>query len=274
MQFACCAWCIRELCDKTKWGIDSVLKVLQNLFDESPAKRQDYIKVTRSEMFSLTFCDHRWIEDKKVAERALQIWPHIFTYICETLKKSKSQIPTSSSFSSLRSAVWDKLITAKLEIFVSVAAVLKPYLEIFQSDAPLLPFITSQLQVMLETLMGKFVKVQEPEAADSPLKISKVNVLATEHHVAASDIDVGFAAAATVGKALKERKISQLQALKFRKECATVLAVIVSKIQERSPLQFHFARKLQGLDPRVMVPKPESVVKIFQQVLKTLVEEK
>ena len=95
---------------------------------------------------------------------------------------------------------------------------------------------------MLETLMGKFVKTQELEAADTPLKISKLNVLAIENNVAASDIDVGFAAAVTVSKALKE-KISQLQALEFRKEYATMLAVIVSKIQERSPLQFHFAKK-------------------------------
>ena len=156
-----------------------------------------------------------------------------------------------------------KLITAKLDFFVSVAAVLKPYLEIFQSDAPLLPFITSELQVILKTLMGKFVKTQEPKAANIPLKISKVNVLAIgEIHVAASDIDVGFAATATMSKALKEKKISQLQALEFRKECATVLAVIVSKIQERSPLQFHFARKLV----RVMVAKPKSVAEMFQQV--------
>ena len=107
---------------KTNWGIDSVLKALYidsvlealyNFFDESPAKRKDYIKVTGSEMFALPFCSHRWIEDKKVAERALQIWPHIITYICETLKKSKSQILTSSSFSTLRSDVQNKLITAK-----------------------------------------------------------------------------------------------------------------------------------------------------------------
>ena len=40
------------------------------------------------------------------------------------LKKSKSQIPTSSSFSALRSAVQDKLITAKLKFFVSVSVTL------------------------------------------------------------------------------------------------------------------------------------------------------
>ena len=152
---------------KTKWGIDSILKALHNLFDESPAKREDYIKVTGSEMFALPFCDHRWIEDKKVAERALQIWPHIITYICET---EKVRVKFPPSFSTFRSAVQDKLITAKLEYFVSVAAVLKPYLEIFQSDSPLLPFITSGIQVMLETLMGKFEKTRELGRCRHPIK--------------------------------------------------------------------------------------------------------
>ena len=31
---------------KTSWGIDSVLKALHNLFSESPAKREDFIKLT------------------------------------------------------------------------------------------------------------------------------------------------------------------------------------------------------------------------------------
>ena len=120
----------------------------------------------------------------------------------------------------MRSAVQDSLITAKLEFFVLVAVILKCYLEIFQSDTPLVHFITSELQVILETLMGKFVKRQELEAAGTPLKISKVSVLKTLNHVAISQIDVGFDAAVTLSRALKEKKVSQLQALEFRKECA------------------------------------------------------
>ena len=84
-------------------------------------------------------------EDKSVVERALQIWPQINAYISETLKKPKGQIATSNTFSTVRSAVQDSLITAKLEFFVSVAVILKTYLEIFHSDASLLPFITSKL---------------------------------------------------------------------------------------------------------------------------------
>ena len=44
---------------KTELGNDSVLKAVHDLFDESPAKREDYIKVNGSEMFALPFCGHR-----------------------------------------------------------------------------------------------------------------------------------------------------------------------------------------------------------------------
>ena len=78
--------------------------------------------------------------------------------------------------------------------------------------------------------MGKFVKRSELWGAGTPLKISTVSLLETVIHVAASQIDVGFAAAATVSRVLKEKKVSQLQALEFRKECAMKLAIIVAKI--------------------------------------------
>ena len=49
---------------KTSWGIDSVLKALHNLFSESPAKREDFFKLTGTETFPLPFCGHRWLENK------------------------------------------------------------------------------------------------------------------------------------------------------------------------------------------------------------------
>ena len=49
-------------------------------------------------------------------------------------------------------------------------------------------------------------------------------------------------------KALKEKKLSQLQMYEFKKECCAMLATIVIKIQERSPLKYSFASKLASLD--------------------------
>ena len=52
---------------KTKWVIDGILKALYNLCPDSPTKREDYKKITGSEVFLLPFSGTRWIEDKKIA---------------------------------------------------------------------------------------------------------------------------------------------------------------------------------------------------------------
>ena len=199
------------------------------------------------------------------------MWPSLTT--TEILKKPKSQVPTSSSFSTVKSAVLNKLTTAKLEFFMSIAAAMRPYLQTFQSDGPLLPFITSKLETLLRTLMGKFImKRAVLEGANSAYKIAKMNVLDSATHIAPSEVDIGFAAKTTLEKVYKEKKISQLQVLEFRKECESMLATTVAKIQERSPLKYNFARKLASLDPRVMVSNPDQAIKMFQEVLQRLIE--
>ena len=75
---------------KTKWGIDSILQALYNLFPNSPVKREDYTNITGSKVFPLPFSGTRRIQDKKVADRALEIWPNITKYVSETLKKPES----------------------------------------------------------------------------------------------------------------------------------------------------------------------------------------
>ena len=54
--------------------------------------------------------------------------------------------------------------------------------------------------------MQKFIKQSAFQAAKSQVKNAKLNVLETGIHLAPTDIDVGFAATATLTKALKEKK--------------------------------------------------------------------
>ena len=77
--------------NKTKWAIDSVLEAVHFPFDESPSKGHDYIKITGTDLL-LSFCGHKLLEHKNVAEIILQIWPHIITYVTETIKKPKNEI--------------------------------------------------------------------------------------------------------------------------------------------------------------------------------------
>ena len=116
---------------QTGWGIGLLLKSLYSHLHETPARRADYTKMTGNEVFPLQFCGNRWLEDKRVAKRAVEMWPSLTTYITEILKKPKSQVPTSSSFSTVKSAVLNKLTTAKLEFFMSIAAAMRPYLHHF-----------------------------------------------------------------------------------------------------------------------------------------------
>ena len=55
----------------------------------------------------------------------------------------------------------------------------------FWEDAVLLPSITTEIKMLLDTLVSKFVKGREIEAADTHFKIAKVNAIETANHVAA-----------------------------------------------------------------------------------------
>ena len=74
-----------------------MLKALYNMFDESPAKREDYRNITKSDVFPLPFLDIDQLKTKKVAEIALKIWPNITNFVSETFMKPKGKM--SDSFS-------------------------------------------------------------------------------------------------------------------------------------------------------------------------------
>ena len=163
-----------------------------------------------------TFCPFRTVTKSCPVETVpacpvqIRAHCHIAVYIDsnETLKKPKSQVPTSSYFAKIRSAVQDSLIVAKLQFFASTASLMVPYLQKFQTDTPLIAFTTTEVTVLLETLMQKFIKQSEMQAANTVVKIAKLNVMDTTIHVAPSDVDVGFAATDTLTKAVNEKKLS------------------------------------------------------------------
>ena len=93
----------------------------------------------------------------------------------ETLKKPKIKIPGSSSFATLRTSVQDGMIAVKLQ-FVSLAVPIMPYLQKFQGNAPLEPFMTTEVTVLLGILMQNFIKQSELQAANSPAKIASQSV--------------------------------------------------------------------------------------------------
>jgi len=55
--------------------MEKFLRPLHTIFNNMPARREDFCNHTKSKIFALPFCGHLRIENLPVAERALVIWP-------------------------------------------------------------------------------------------------------------------------------------------------------------------------------------------------------
>jgi hypothetical protein len=81
------------------FDISHLLTSLYYLFHDSPACTQDFQKITSCTKYPLKFCAHRWLENATVAERAIEIWPHVQKYVRELKKK-----PENRSFATIEGA--------------------------------------------------------------------------------------------------------------------------------------------------------------------------
>ena len=118
----------------TCWNIKGTLKAIYKLLRDSPARRADYISVTGSTLFPFSFCATRWVEDKKGADRAIEIWVNICKVIDVWQKLAPSKRSRCKSYTTVVTAINDQLATAKLQFFNFIAMTLQPFLELYQSD--------------------------------------------------------------------------------------------------------------------------------------------
>ena len=104
--------------------IIQVSKGSHRILAATPARREDYFNITGSTTYPLPFCSTRWIEDKPVAERLIDVWRNILKIFdfWEGLVKSKQ--PKSKSYDNVKAHINDKLIVAKLHFFAYVAGIM------------------------------------------------------------------------------------------------------------------------------------------------------
>ena len=67
------------------------LKGSHRILADTLARREDYFNIPGSTTYDLPFCNTRWIEDKPVAERLIDVWQNILKIFdfWEGLVKSK-----------------------------------------------------------------------------------------------------------------------------------------------------------------------------------------
>ena len=250
------------------------LRSLWHLFVDAPARSEDFETITQSKVYPLHFCATSWLEDVPVAERAIQIWPAMIKYVTTVVAGPKSKVPNIQSFQTLKNNIQDPLITAKLQFFISVAKILKPFLEKFQIAAPMMPFMAYELQTILNTILDKFIKQSVLDTAKSITWLSMIDVMKQDNLVKPKEVDTGFATKVLVNEVVDAGKVSPLQLTDFQNECITFCQKLACKLTERCPLQYPVVRYLTSLDPEFMVKDPEAAVKCFSKLLETLINGK
>ena len=143
---------------------------------------------------------------------------------------------------------------------------LAPFLNQFQTDVPVMPFMDEILASIIHRLMKIF------------LLRSVVNDVVTSHQLIKLDITKKEAflpqlavKLPTASKALLSTlEISRSIKIKLIYQCVSMVKTIVLKLQERSPLKYLIARCSSCLVPRSIVNESESVILQFNKVVDNL----
>lgn len=248
------------------WDVESFLSSLYFLFNDAPARREDFQTVTGAADMPLKFCKTRWLENVPVAERALALWDNILKYV-KAVEEKKIPNPKNKSFETVQKCSKVLLFPARLCFFISVAKVVNPYLTLYQTDAPMLPFLSTDLTKMLSTLMKRFLKLDKATAKSAYL-LMKLKLDDQSIHEQLAKIDIGFYTEMKV-KDLK-KKVSERMVLEFRADCKSFLLAMSRKLLEKCPLKYALVRNLGCLDPRIMAREKEKATTQMKRVVTIL----
>lgn len=264
---------------KTDWELDTFFYSLWNLFKDVPLRRTEYTKSTNSEIFPLKFCGTRWVENKKVAERASKMLPSLKRYVAavrlqhETkmkathseFRRSFASVVTSKAFVVVQKFVDDPLIECKLAFFVSAADRVEPFLREFQNEKPLAPFLYGDLTNLLRGAMEKILKESYLEGMESIMDVK----LEDKNLLAAHNVDVGIATNVTLK--LVTKKLPEQKTLNFKRSCRDYYEGYLGKMLQRCPLKHSLTKYITCVNPEILHTTPDAAAKLLKRCLELMV---
>ena len=173
----------------------------------------------------------------------------------------------TASYAAIKEACEDPFTVTQLEFFISVAKQLHPFLLKFQTDAPMAPFLGQSLKNLLLTLMGRFIKIDVLEQADSYPKLAELDPCDKKTQV---HVEFGFAARQSLKAVTDNRTISELAVLIFKTECVQLVSAMTAKLIEICPLKYPLVRYFSPLNPPNMINLASDVTAKFEKILQIL----
>ena len=107
---------------------------------------------------SFRFCETCWIDDRPVADCAIEVWPSVVKCVAYGESLSSTRCSQIKSYEWLVECYSDPLVPANLHFFSFVAGIFEPYFTHFQTDAPMVLFILNKLSTIFKKLIGLIFK--------------------------------------------------------------------------------------------------------------------
>ena len=213
--------------------VENTLKGCYNLFHDSPARRDDYVSVSGSDIFPLSFCATRQVEDQIVADRLLSIWDNVVKVIRFWEKKPKSKQSKCKSYINVQKACNDIFTVARLNFFSYVAGFFKPFRKSYQSNSPMIPHLYTDLSELVKKNLQLFIRA---DVINANLKDFRRIEMKNENFLKISSIRFGFASESSLAKIKNKDEATDSEIKKFKKQCQEVLLTTIGKLFERCPL--------------------------------------
>ena len=203
-----------------------------------------------------------WVENEIVANRAIDIWEDFVQLMKVFVAKAPRKQPKDNiSYNNLKAYHTNPLIVIYLHLFRDVAARLNCFLIKFQTDGPMVPFLSEEMGGILRWLLGFFIKKEVLKAANSMYKLCKLQVSDEGNWKLKTDIKLTTSG----GEALKKVPSRLHQGLKG--SWVRMLKGMIEKIQER-PISYKLVRVSAALDPvNMAILESETEQSLFDKIV-------
>ena len=171
----------------------------------------------------------RWVENKKVADRLIELWDNIrqLTNFWDKLCKSKQ--PQSKSYKNTQETINDPSTLAKLKFLSFVSDIVEP-LKKYQLDKPMIPFMYEDLKDLVSRLLELFVKPAILENNETGKKMMKLDLFDKEIILSAEKMNVRFAVESKLNDLKKKDNVTASQIKLFMKGVQIFLCAVVTKL--------------------------------------------
>ena len=146
---------------------------------------------------------------------------------------------------------------------------LNDFLVTFQTDNPMVSFLTESLDNVLRTLCGRFLGKDVLEEASSVYKLLKADFKTNQ--VSLDSVDLGFAIKHDVKVLKKSEKLNENQLCNLRSRASEFFSSLCTHFTEKSILKNRLVRSTSYLPPKILLEPAQLSTNLLDKMLEILV---